>query len=213
MTGDRTRVHQLYLSPSTPRQVMDNLDVFGFLVSPRSGVRNVIVDGAYWAMDNDAFNGAFTEQAWFDTLVIYRPYLSRCLFAVVPDVPYDAMATLERFNQYEPLLRFATYPVAIATQNGMTPEMIPWDKIDALFVGGNDQHKMRSEAGLLIREARRLGKWIHVGRVNSRSRLLQFSSADSWDGTTICFEPQTAVRIAQTVREIRKLKGSSLWGI
>jgi len=204
---------KVYLSPSTPQQVMDNVDVFGFLVSPRCGLRQVVVDGACWAMDNDAFNGAFTEQAWFEALNVYRPHLDTCLFAVVPDVPYDAHGTLVRFNEYEQRLRDLSYPVAIATQNGMMPDIIPWDKIDALFVGGDDEHKMGSEAGLLIREARLRGKWIHVGRVNSRSRLLQFSSADSWDGTTICFEPQQAVIIAQTVREIRQLKGRSLWDI
>ena len=194
----------LYLSPTSAPQVIANLDAFGFLASPRTSLRSWIRDGAWWAMDNDAFNGGLDETAWLVGVEKHRPYLDRCLFAVVPDVVYDAAATLERFNEYAPLL--PGYPLALATQNGMTPKMVPWDDIAALFIGGDDKHKLGPEAGALMAEARRRGKWVHVGRVNSVKRLLKFWRADSWDGTTISREPQHAIGIARTVREIRQMR-------
>ena len=194
----------MYLSPTSAPQVIANLDVFGFLASPRSGLRSWVKDGAWWAMDNDAFNGGLDEVAWLAGIDEHRPYLDKCLFAVVPDVVYDATATLDRFNEYAPLLQ--GYPLALATQNGMTPKMVPWDDIAALFIGGDDTHKLGPEAGALMAEARRREKWVHTGRVNSTKRLRQFWRADSWDGTTISREPQNAVRIARAVREIRAMR-------
>ena len=197
---------QIYLSPSSAPQVIDNLDAFGFLESPRTGLRLSVIEGAWWAMDNDAFNGRLDKPAWERALREHHPYRERCLFVVVPDVVYQATATLEQFTYYAPILHDAGFPVALATQNGMTPEMVPWDSLDAIFIGGDDKHKLGNEAGALMVEARQRGKWVHVGRVNSTARLLKFWRADSWDGTTISREPQAAVKIARVVREIRQLR-------
>jgi len=45
----------------------------------------------------------------------------------------------------------------------------------------------------LIAEAKRRGKWAHMGRVNGRSRLLAAVGAgcDSVDGTYLAFGPDT----------------------
>jgi len=196
----------MYLCPSSAPQVIDNLDAFGFLASPRTGLRSLVVEGAWWAMDNDAFNGGLDKPAWERALQDHHPYRERCLFVVVPDVVYQTAATLEQFAIYAPLLRGDGFPVALATQNGMTPEMVPWDALDALFIGGDDAHKLGTEAGVLMAEARQRDKWVHVGRVNSTARLLQFWRADSWDGTTISREPKHAIGIARTVREIRAMR-------
>ena len=196
----------LYLSPSSARQVIANMDAFGFLASPRTGLRFHITEGAWWAMDNDGFLHGLDEQGWLEAIVAHRPYLAHCLFGLAPDAAYDAAETLRLFEYYAPMLRFMGYPVALATQNGMTPGMVPWSRIDALFIGGDDEHKLGAEAGALMAEARKRGKWVHVGRVNSATRMLQFWRADSWDGTTISREPERAVAIARTVREIREMR-------
>jgi len=91
--------------------------------------------------------------------------------------------------------------------------MIPWHEIDALFLGGSDEHKRGPEGGALIAEARRHGKWLHVGRVNSGSTLLNyFWMANSWDGTTFIRHPRQqydsigrAVRQARTMQKMRRL--------
>ncbi|OQA22636.1 MAG: hypothetical protein BWY63_00724 [Chloroflexi bacterium ADurb.Bin360] len=67
---------------------------------------------------------------------------------------------------------------------------------DVLFVGGSTQYKLGPEAAACIAWAKRRGRWVHVGRVNSltRFRYFQLLGADSCDGTFPCFEPDTAAR-------------------
>ena len=72
----------------------------------------------------------------------------------------------------------------------MTPDDIPWDEFDCLFIGGDDAFK---ESGLIrrtCREAKRRHKWVHMGRVNSLRRMLialDFG-VDSVDGTYLLHE-------------------------
>ena len=72
----------------------------------------------------------------------------------------------------------------------MTPDSIPWDDFDCLFIGGDDAFK---ESGLIrrtCREAKRRRKWVHMGRVNGLRRLLialDFG-VDSVDGTYLLHE-------------------------
>jgi len=67
---------------------------------------------------------------------------------------------------------------------------------DALFVGGTTQYKLGPETAECIRWAKRLGLWVHVGRVNSLTRFKYFQllGADSCDGTFPCYAPDTAAR-------------------
>lgn len=62
---------------------------------------------------------------------------------------------------------------------------MPWDEFDALFIGGTTRWKLSEAAHELAAEAKRRGKWLHMGRVNSWPRM-QIASAmgcDSVDGT------------------------------
>jgi len=67
---------------------------------------------------------------------------------------------------------------------------------DALFIGGSTEYKLGPETAEFIRWAKRLGLWVHVGRVNSLKRFRQFQllGADSCDGTFPCYAPTTAAR-------------------
>ena len=75
-------------------------------------------------------------------------------------------------------------PYGFVLQDGATSATIPWHQCQALFLGGSTEYKLSEEAHELCREAKRRGKWVHVGRVNSarRERLIA-PFADSFDGT------------------------------
>jgi len=105
------------------------------------------------------------------------------------------------------------------SQDGITPEITPWDFFDTLFVGGTDTHKLSNEAGIMIAEAKGRGKWVHVGRVNSETRIKRFWMADSVDGTQLTIigkgangqsrqerQSQDIERLATAVRYCRNKK-------
>ena len=179
----------LYLSPvwhTLPEAMRAR---FGYIQNLHNGgVGQAIVAGYRWMLDNGAFSDKWTGAAWLAALAKWQPYTGTCIAAVCPDVVGDAAATLERFVKYAPVIREYGYPVAFVTQDGLTLDAVPWAEFDVLFVGGTDQHKLR-ESWSFISEAKRLGKWVHVGRVNSARRLEQFSMADSADGTQLAIEP------------------------
>ena len=78
----------------------------------------------------------------------------------------------------------------MCAQEGMTEKNIPWDEFDCLFVGGQDAFKEGVGVRDACREARRRGKWVHMGRVNGLRRLLialDFG-VDSVDGTYLLHE-------------------------
>lgn len=151
-----------------------------------------------WAGDNGRFpplklipqgvkvNPKWTVDEWIKMLDHYPDDMRLlCRFMVVPDVPFDKAGTLEIFDQYLPMVKERGYPAAFVTQDGVTMSEIPWNKIDALFIGGSDDHKLGRDAAALSMEAHRRNKWVHVGRVNSIKRLKQVWWADSVDGTTL----------------------------
>lgn len=81
-------------------------------------------------------------------------------------------------------------PAALCAQEGMTPGSIPWDEFDCLFIGGADTFKEGPIVRDACSEARRRGKWVHMGRVNGLRRLLialDFG-VDSVDGTYLLHE-------------------------
>ena len=179
----------LYLSPIWHTLTEANRDGFGYMQNLHSaGVSSAITAGRRWMLDNGAFSDKWIETAWLAALQQWQPYTATCIAAVCPDVVGDATATLERFRQYAPVIREYGYPVAFVTQDGLTMDMIPWDDFGVLFVGGTTEHKLYG-AWDFIMEAKRRGKWVHIGRVNSAKRIELFWMADSCDGTTLAIEP------------------------
>ena len=182
-------------------------DCFGLLNSPRAGIIAPIKDGITWAFDNNVFTMEFNIAKWTKGLERYQEYLDTCLFAVAPDFVGDKERTLERFEEYQPTLKDMGYPVALATQDGMTTDDIPWQDIDAIFVGGSVEHKMSEATGDIIKQAIAKSIHVHIGRVNSRKRLMRFWFADSVDGTSPAFGPNINIPpLAKAVREARALK-------
>src|SRR5208282_3846784 len=65
-----------------------------------------------------------------------------------------------------------------------------WDTFDVGFIGGSTDWKLGPEAKRLTTEARKRGKLVHMGRVNSTKRLLvaQRFGCDTADGTYLKHE-------------------------
>jgi hypothetical protein len=145
-----------------------------------------------WAADN----GCFAQGARFD-LDAFLAWLAgldgreRCLFAVAPDVVGDAEATLTRSADVLPRIRALGYRAALVAQDGLERLAVPWDDVDALFIGGTTAWKLSEAAYALAAEAVRRGKWTHMGRVNGEGRLRAAAAAgyDSADGTGLAINP------------------------
>jgi hypothetical protein len=114
-----------------------------------------------------------------------------CLFAVAPDVVADAEATAARSAPFLPTIRRLGFPAALVAQDGLEHLTVPWDDIDALFIGGSTDWKLGPHAHRLAREAKNRGKWVHMGRVNSARRyaIAELMGCDSADGTYLTYGP------------------------
>ena len=79
------------------------------------------------------------------------------------------------------------WPMALVAQNGIEDLEIPWHEMDALFIGGVDPWKDSKAVADLVKTAKTLGIWVHVGRLNSPKRFDHFDAlgADSCDGSGI----------------------------
>jgi hypothetical protein len=158
----------------------------GRLVTPRhyTNVAGMIAAGISWAADNDAYSG-FDEVA-FCRMLDALAGLPGCRFVTAPDVVAEAAATLDRFAVWAEQIRDAGLPVALAAQDGLERLPVPWDDLDALFIGGSTTWKLSAAAADLVAEARARGKWTHIGRVNSARRIewAKAIGADSIDGTS-----------------------------
>lgn len=120
-----------------------------------------------WAADN----GFFKKRApakWLRWVAGFSE-LRRPLFITMPDIVGDAMRTLELFHHFKRYVN--DLPLALVLQNGIEKTSIPWDEIDAVFIGGDDSFKYSREAFAAARTAIVLGKDLHVGRVNTASRV------------------------------------------
>lgn len=153
--------------------------------------------GIPWAADNDAYGGfGDDEAARFERMLAAIARLPGCLFVTAPDVVGDAAATARHFEIWAPRMARYGVPIAYVLQDGATSA--PWDRIAAVFVGGTDRFKLSPDAAALVDEAKRRGKWAHLGRVNSRKRTLYAKAigCDSIDGTGTSIAPDTNIPLA-----------------
>ena len=154
----------------------------GVLSSPRRFYLDV--EGWQWAADNDAYSA--WDETRYRTMLTAVAKLPGCLFITLPDVVGDGDATLELHATWVDEVAATGKPVALVGQDGMTPEMIPWKTINAIFIGGTTQWKMGPGALAIARETKRRGLWLHMGRVNGHVRI-RYANAigcDSIDGTS-----------------------------
>lgn len=136
-----------------------------------------------FAIDNGAFSGLNVRE--FESLLEkHRDRRSLCRWVAVPDVVASARRTLELFDYWAPRL-LDHWPLAFVAQDGQENLPIPWEDIDAIFIGGSTEFKLSAAAAQIVRCAKGQNKWIHAGRVNTPARFEYFEElgADSIDGT------------------------------
>jgi hypothetical protein len=109
----------------------------------------------------------------------------------VPDVVCDPIGTLGRWQEHYEYVAGLGYKPAFVLQDGATDQTIPWNELECLFIGGSTKYKLSNEAKQFVRQAKDLGKWVHMGRVNSKRRIsLAYEwGCDSVDGTYVAFGP------------------------
>lgn len=141
----------------------------------------------------------FSEKAFFDLLdaVVAAGLKDKVQFVVVPDKVGDWVGTTERWNEFKDRVREYGMPLAYVGQDGIeqNTDKIPWDEFDVFFIGGSTPWKIGydpkgeykninrpTDAELmkagwlkeqqdLVQEAKRRGKRVHMGRVNSWKRI------------------------------------------
>jgi hypothetical protein len=190
----------------------------GYIDTPAQ--KNERPAGVTWCADNGAFSDKFDESDWWQFLNDNAHDAPTCLFAVAPDVVGDAAGTLVRSLPWLPKIRSLGYAVAFVGQNGQEHVPPPWDEFDVLFLGGSleclpcsfiwpanvkpkrrqrcptcnrvmEEWKEGHAARMFAAEAKRRGKRLHMGRVNSerRYRYARLIGCDSVDGTYLTFGP------------------------
>ena len=107
-----------------------------------------------------------------------------------------------------PRIRAGGYRAALVAQNGIEDMRIEWSAFDALFIGVSTDWYLSQVAIDLIDEAKTRGLWVHVGRVNSRTRShwAKAHGADSSDGTMAAFGPDVIIpKMARWGMDTRQL--------
>jgi hypothetical protein len=124
-----------------------------------------------------------------------------------PDIVGSAQRTLELFGLFRPMLE--GWKVALVCQDGQENLPIPWDRIDAIFIGGTTLWKCSTHVERIIKTAKLFGKWVHVGRINTPSRYSHFEEleVDSFDGSGVA--RYTHMREAIAARDTQQDLG--LW--
>ena len=179
------------------------------MLTPR--MRQAPPAGLPWAADTGMFAAPADHSDAAYLAWLARMPADRCLFATAPDVVGHASATLRLAAPMYAPIRAAGYRVALVAQDGLTIDAVPWQDIDALFIGGSTSWKLSTMTAELVAAARQLGLWVHMGRVNSRRRLAYADAigCSSADGTVLRFDPARDPAAWLTYIEARP----SLWRV
>lgn len=172
---------------------------WGLMITPHGSVRQSRLADYRWAADNQAFTSQFNPGKFFKWLVKLQTYQGTCLFVTVPDRLFDAPGTLALYRRYAHRVRKLGFPTALVAQNGLET-VKRWPQYDCLFIGGSTDWKKDPSGGLwCCRRAKAEGKWVHVGRLNSKLAVNRFilAGADSCDGTNVVFKPTAGWKAMQ----------------
>jgi len=145
-------------------------------------------NGAFscWDMATNHFDDyawSQVERAWRELLVWSQAAPIQPRWAIVPDVPGSRDRTLERWNELAPAVLSCRIPLAIAVQDGMTPEDVrSLDPQPAVIcVGGTTAWKWETVATWAAEFKR-----VHVLRCNAPDKLAWMEDelgVESTDGT------------------------------
>lgn len=173
--------------------VLSSHPMIGALTQPATLVKAKVAPFRIWAADNGCFakGDSFVLADYLRWLADFSDIADRCAFATAPDVVGDADATWARSEPVFDTIREYGYKAALVAQNGFEDSDPDWGRFDALFLGGDTEWKLSRHAREAVAQARRYGKWTHMGRVNSARRLqvaVDFG-CDSVDGNFLMFGP------------------------
>jgi len=147
----------------------------------RTPLTNYALSGKPYGLDNGCYS-RFPEKDWMRLISQAKEHPP--VFACSPDIVGDAIRTLDLFAQFES--KMIGLPRALVLQDGIGNHSIPWDKLTAVFLGGSDRFKISTEAVNACKTAKMLGKWVHIGRVNTPERVNNWLGfADSLDGSGV----------------------------
>jgi hypothetical protein len=184
-----------------------------------AGWRLLVVAGA--VLRNEGFRYGLDNGAWsyhergvpFDEaafLLALRRFGAKADFVVVPDIVAGGKASLDYSLSWLPRVRSVAKRQLIAVQDGMTPDdlrPVLRTLSVGIFVGGTTEWKLATlpEWGRLAQET---GCYLHVGRVNSRKRILLCAQAGahSFDGTSPIKFPSTLPLLEAARREACRMK-------
>jgi len=156
--------------------------ILGQLLTPLTGYSDW---GGIYAIDNGAFSG-FPAEKFQRLLERQDSRKADCLFVTCPDIVGAGQRSIELFKRRSRWISDG-WKVAMVAQDGMEDLEIPWDEMDAVFIGGGDPWKDSKAAADIVRTAKTLGLWVHIGRVNTPRRFEHFLQlgADSCDGSGV----------------------------
>lgn len=182
----------MYLTGCIREELIGLRPDLGVIVTPHMG-NKVDLLRTKWGADNGCFaKPELFNLAEYLVWLGHRRYAAHnCLFATAPDVVGDAVATWERSLPCFEQIRLLGFPAALVAQDGIENMQLDWDAFDVLFLGGTTQWKLSHHAKNITREAKRRGKSVHMGRVNSATRIKTAAmwGCDSADGTFLAFGP------------------------
>lgn len=186
-------------------QYADNL---GVLLTPLNGnaISRIIEWGLPWAIDNGAFSSKGFQPDAFLRLLDKAAEQPNLLWVAVPDVVADAKATNRLFWQWQDKVVSRGLPVAYVCQDGCEAYELPG--ADCYFLGGTTRWKLSQDATDVVLAAREMGKQVHMGRVNTLTRIEAAielgGGVDSIDGTAFSRYPDTYLERA--IKFIRNTK-------
>ncbi|MEU6033995.1 hypothetical protein ABZ801_01155 [Actinomadura sp. NPDC047616] len=178
------------------------------ILSPAAG--NRLPEDCLFAADNSVYGGSYPgDEPYLRWLERLAPHADRALWVTAPDVVGDHLATFARSRRMLADIRAMGFPAAFCAQNGMEWDHSAdlWDSFDVLFLAGTTAWKMSPAAAELVRIALDHGKSVHVGRVNSLSRMryAEYLGASTADGTYLTYGPdQLLPTVLDWVRELRQ---------
>lgn len=159
----------------------------GRLLTPQSNFGQVRMWHEWTAIDNAAYTD-WKPERFRNLLLTHSRNSRRVKWVCCPDVVGDWTRTRERFDEWEPTITRLGYTVAYVLQDGQPETSVPWDRIGCVFLGGTNAYKETEEARALLVRARKRGKLVHVGRVNTLDRVRLFLPVmDTFDGLSFSF--------------------------
>jgi hypothetical protein len=175
---------------------MPDSPYLGHLMSPRCGVSLDYLRSTRLpvAADNGCFK-RFEPDRFLRMLDRAGECADRVAFVCLPDVVADARATMDLFEDWAREVTGRGLPAALVMQDGLERLEVPWDRLDALFVGGSTAWKLGRHAARLGAEGKARGKLLHMGRVNSfrRFKYAYAIGCDSLDGGQFSWFPDTHI--------------------